>query len=384
MLSPALFGSVLWFALAFLLVLSVLVIIHELGHYLVARYYGVKVAAFSVGFGPELYHRIDKNGCRWRIAAIPLGGYVKWVDDENGASMPDREAIARMSPQDRAGSFHAKPVGQRAAIVAAGPIANFLLALVLFTGFFWWNGDFMIPAKIGKVVENSAGEAAGLKAGDVIVSIDKTPVSTFDDLSRIVTQAAGQTLALEIDRGNQRLTIQATPRMVDQDTGFGRKMKVGRLGLALPPRTDWEKRYYSLPGAVWRATTQGTQVIVDTTAYLWKVLTFQTSGDQISGVLGIAAASGTVASLGIVEMIIFLAAMSVNLGFANLLPIPVLDGGHLVFYAFEKLKGAPLSERTQEYAFRFGITLLLFLFVYALFNDVTGIDWRSVLKMKTT
>ena len=378
------FGSVLWIMLAFLVVLGILVVIHELGHYLVGRYYGVKVSTFSIGFGPELYHRIDKNGTRWRVAAIPLGGYVKWAGDENGASMPDRDAIARMSPEERAGSFHAKPIGQRAAIVAAGPIANFLLALLLFTPVYWSQGDYRIPAKISEVIPGGMGERAGFKAGDRVVSIDGEAVSTFEDLVEKVSKSYDQKLQFVVERGGTLVNLTATPRLENTDTVVKRIVKAGRLGLRAPAREDIEKVEFSLPGAFIHSIKQSVNIVVKTLNYLWRVLTFQAHGDQISGIVGIAVTSGEVAKFGFVAMVMLLAGMSVNLGFANLLPIPILDGGHLVFYALEKLKGSPLSERTQEYAFRLGITLLLFLFVYALFNDVTGIDWRSVLKLKTT
>ncbi len=377
-----LFGSILWTLLAFLIVLSILVVIHELGHYSVGRYYGVRVAAFSVGFGPELYHRIDKNGTRWRIAAIPLGGYVKWADDENGASMPDRDALARMTPEQRAGSFHAKPVGQRAAIVAAGPIANFLLAFLLFTPVFWLYGDYRAPAKISEVVAGGMGERAGFKAGDRVKSIDGVAVFTFEDLVEKVSRSPDQTLTFVVERNGRLETLTATPRLENTDTIVKRIVKAGRLGLKGPVKEDIEKIEFSLPGAFAHSVNQSVNIVVKTLAYLWRVITFQVHGDQISGVVGIAVTSGEVAKFGVVAMIMLVAGMSVNLGFANLLPIPILDGGHLVFYAFEKLLGKPLSERTQEYAFRFGISVLLLLFMYAMFNDVTGYNWSKVLSGK--
>lgn len=376
------FGSILWMLLAFLVVLSILVVIHELGHYLVGRYYGVRVAAFSVGFGPEIWHRIDRNGTRWRIAAIPLGGYVKWADDENGASMPDRDAIAHMTPEQRAGSFHAKPVGQRAAIVAAGPIANFLLALALFTPVFWIYGDYRAPAKISKVIEGGMGERAGFKGGDRVVSIDGVAISTFEELVDKVSRSPAQALTFVVERDGKLETLTATPRLENTDTIVKRIVKAGRLGLQGPEKKDIEKVEYSLPGAFVHSVQQSVTIVVKTVAYLGRVLTFQAHGDQISGVVGIAVTSGEVAKFGFVAMIMLLAGMSVNLGFANLLPIPVLDGGHLVFYAFEKLLGKPLSERTQEYAFRFGLSVLLLLFMYAMFNDVTGYNWAKVLSGK--
>lgn len=372
------FGSVLFTILSFVFVLSIVVVIHELGHYWAARWYRVKVLAFSIGFGPELFHWIDKNGCRWRVAALPLGGYVKMFGDENAASMPDNTTIKQMTPEEREGSFHAKPLGQRAVVIAAGPAANFILAILIFSGLFMVRGEQIPPPVVHTVSENSAAQTAGFKAGDVIKSVNGTAIGSFDEIRRFTAQAAGETLTVVVERGGVPTTIVAQPRTTEVDSGFGRKLRVGQLGLAPPPRDAWPTQSYSPPGAVWRAVTECWQVIADTMSYLWRVITLRTSGDQISGPLGIAAASGKVASLGFLPLLVFIAAMSVNVGFANLLPIPVLDGGHLMFYAIEKIKGSPLSDRAQEYAFRAGLAVLLFLFVYAFRNDL-GIDWGAVL-----
>jgi regulator of sigma E protease len=372
------FGSVLFTLLSFLFVLSIVVIIHELGHYWAARWYRVKVLAFSIGFGPELFHWTDGNGCRWRFAALPLGGYVKMHGDDNAASMPDTAAIGRMTPEEREGSFHAKPLGQRAMIIAAGPIANFVLAILIFSGMFLFRGEPVAPPVVHTVAANSAAAAAGFRPGDIIRSVNGAAITSFDDLRRFTASSAGESLTVVVERGGVPATIVAQPRSTEVDSGFGRKLRVGQLGLTPLPRDDWTTRTYSLPGAVGRAVTECWQVIVDTTSYLWRVITLRASGDQISGPLGIAAASGKVASLGFLPLLVFIAAMSVNVGFANLLPIPVLDGGHLLFYAIEKIKGSPLFDQAQEYAFRAGLAVLLFLFVYAFRNDL-GIDWGSVL-----
>jgi regulator of sigma E protease len=370
--------SVLFTMLSFLAVLSVVVVIHELGHYWAARYYRVKILAFSFGFGPELWHRIDRHGVRWRVAAFPLGGYVKMHGDENAASMPDNAALERMSAAEREGAFQAKPLGQRAVVIAAGPGANFVLAILIFAGIFWLRGEPYAPPVVDQVTANSAAAAAGFKPGDRILAVNGTRIDDFSEIRRFTSVAPGSPLTFQVESGGVQRSIVVTPQLKEVDTGFGRTVKIGQVGLAPKDRKDWETRIYSLPGAVVRAVSECVRVIGDTLNYLWRVVTLQTSGDQISGPLGIAAASGKVASLGILPMLIFIAAMSVNVGFANLLPIPILDGGHLLFYAIEKIKGSPLDERTQEYAFRFGLAVLVMLFLYAFRNDL-GIDWGSVL-----
>jgi regulator of sigma E protease len=366
------FGSLLTTILAFIFVLTIVVVIHELGHYLVARFFGVQVTAFSIGFGPELYHRFDRNGTRWRIAAIPMGGYVKWVDDENGASMPDRDAIANMTPEQRAGSFHAKPVWQRAAIVAAGPFANFLLAIALYGCIFWLIGERSTVPRVDKVVAASAAEAGGFQAGDVIRNVNGAPIASFDDLRRITAMSAGTELRFEVERGTSKILLVATPRLAEVSDNLGGKMRIGQLGLsgsALP--SDVQQKSYSVFEALGRGVLECTRVAGETVRYLGRVLTARESGDQIGGPGLIAAASGKMASLGWIPLFMFVAFISVSVGLANLFPIPILDGGHLVMYAIEAVRGHPLAEKTQEYAFRFGFAVLLCLFVFAIKNDLT-------------
>lgn len=370
MLANISLGSVLFTTVAFLFVLTVVVFIHELGHFLVARWCGVKVAAFSIGMGKELFAFVDRRGTRWRIAALPIGGYVKWADDENGASLPDPGAIARMTPEERAGAFHLKPVWQRAAVVAAGPIANFLLAVLILAGIFWSSGERVVAPRIEQVIADGAAAEAGFKAGDLILTINEQKITTFSDLRRFTASNAGEALAFTVDRGGVTVALTATPRLTEVSDGFGGKLKVGQLGLRGPSvPTDWQQKSYGPLAAIGRAVEESWSIAEQTWSYVAKVLTRRESGDQIGGPARIADASGKMASAGFLPLLHFIAFISVSIGIANLLPIPILDGGHLVFYAIEAIRGYPLAQRTQEYAFKFGLALLLLLFVFANWND---------------
>jgi regulator of sigma E protease len=355
---------------AFIFVLTVVVFIHELGHFLVARWCGVKVSAFSIGFGPELYAYEDKQGTRWRVALWPLGGYVRFMDDENGASVPDRKALENLTPEQREGAFQLKPVWQRAAVVAAGPIANFLLALLLLTGIFWWSGERVVAPRIEQVIENSAASEAGFKAGDLIVSINGQKISTFADLRRITAGNSGEMLTFVVDRGGVSATLKAAPRQTEIPDGFGGKIRVGQLGLRGPSLpTEWQQKSYGPLQSVGRAAEECWLLAEQTWTYIGRVLTWKESGDQIGGPARIADASGKMASAGFLPLLHFIAFISVSIGLANLLPIPLLDGGHLVFYAIEAVRGYPLTQRTQDYAFRLGLAVVLFLFIFANWND---------------
>jgi regulator of sigma E protease len=363
--------SVLFTGLAFLFVLTIVIVIHELGHYWAARYYGVQVKAFSLGFGPELWHRIDKNGTRWRLAAFPLGGYVKLIDDENAASFPDKASLEKMSAEERAGAFQTKTPWQRAVVFAAGPMANFILALFLYAAIFWVTGERTVAPRVDKVVPQSAAEAAGFKAGDLILSINGDAISSFDDLRRITSAQAGSPMAFVVDRGGAKINLNATPRLTELPDGLGGKMRIGQLGIA-PPQvpTEWSEKKYNPIEAVGRGATECYRVASETLKYIGRVVSRKDSGDQIGGPARIAVASGKMANLGIMPLLFFVAFLSVSVGLANLLPIPILDGFHLVMCAIEGIRGYPLAERTQEYAFRFGIVVLGFLFVFANWNDL--------------
>lgn len=357
--------------LPFLFVLTVVVFIHELGHFLVARWCGVKVQAFSIGFGREIWAFNDRHGTRWRLAWIPLGGYVKFIDDENGASVPSRDALSRMSAEDRKGAFQSKSIGQRAAIVAAGPIANFLLAIVIFAGIFSVYGVQVTSAKIDEVIAGGPAARAGFQAGDVIAAIDGREISSFQDMQRIVSTSPDKELDFEVNRGGVRVSLKATPERREQTDRFGNVIRIGAIGIrrAMQPQ-DIEFRQHGVLESVWLGVRETQFVITRTLAYLKDVVMGRESADQLGGPIRIAEVSGQVASSGFVPLLNLTAILSVSIGLLNLFPIPLLDGGHLLFYLMEAIRRKPLSERTQEIGFRIGLSVVLMLMIYATFNDL--------------
>jgi len=367
----SLFGSFAGYALPFLFVLTVVVFFHELGHFLVARWCGVRVQAFSVGFGPELFGRTDRHGTRWKLSVIPLGGYVKFAGDENEASVPDQEALARMSAEERAGAFQTKPVSRRAAIVAAGPIANFLLAIAIFALLFGLFGRPEISPRVDAIQPDSAAQAAGLMEGDLVLAIDGQPIQTFAEMQRIVSVSAGEQLAMLVDRGGQQLTVEVTPQRREITDRFGNVQSIGLLGVSRSAsQEDVVVRRFGPVEAVVEGSRETWFVVTRTAGYLAGIVTGRESADQLGGPIRVAQISGQVATLGFAALLNLTAVLSVSIGLLNLLPIPMLDGGHLLFYAAEALRGKPLSERAQEYGFRIGIAIVLFLMVFATWNDV--------------
>jgi regulator of sigma E protease len=356
---------------AFLFVLTVVVFFHELGHFLVARWAGVGVQIFSVGFGPEIAGFTDRHGTRWRLSIIPLGGYVRFLGDDNEASRTSQAAVTAMPSDERSRTFAGKSVGRRAAIVAAGPIANFLLAIAIFTAIFSLYGREVVTPRVDAVVEGSAAAEAGFQAGDIVRSINGTTVADFSDLQRIVSLSAGGPLAIVVDRGGQAVTLTATPaRQVDTDR-FGNEYRRWVLGIQRTTAgEDITVEHYSLPQALWRATEETRFVITGTLSYLANVVVGREAPDQLGGPIKVAEVSGQVATLGFVPLIGFAALMSISIGLMNLFPIPLLDGGHLLFYAFEAVRGRPLSERTQEIGFRLGLAAVLALMIFAAGNDL--------------
>jgi regulator of sigma E protease len=360
-------GWLTGYVVPFLFVLTVVVFFHELGHFLVARWCGVRVLVFSIGFGPELIGFNDRHGTRWKLAAIPLGGYVKFFGDENAASVPDSETISHMSEEERRESFFFKPVSQRAAIVAAGPIANFLLAIVIFAGVFTLYGKQAAPARVETVQPNSAAQAAGFQPSDLIVSINSRKIETFTDMQRVVSASAGQPLEIEIDRGGMRMTLKATPALTEIKDNFGNVHRIGVLGITgargEPVKVD--------PVTALKLGVEETWFVVERTlSYIGGVVVGKESADQLGGPIRIAQVSGQVATAGFVALIHLAAVLSISIGLLNLFPIPLLDGGHLLFYAIEAARGRPLSDRAQEYGFRIGLAIVLLLMIFATFNDI--------------
>jgi regulator of sigma E protease len=360
----------------FLFVLTIVVFFHELGHFLVARWCGVRVQVFSIGFGRELCGFTDRRGTRWKIAAIPLGGYVKFLGDENAASVPDRNAFAAMSEEDRRDTFFYKPVAQRAAVVAAGPVANFLLAIAIFAAVAMFYGRQEVTPRVGEVVADSAAAASGFQPDDLIVSIDNTPIESFADMQRIVAASAGRTLTFGVDRKGAIIELKATPRLTEEKAALGGAgRQIGVLGVKRSVAPGDIKVHRVGPVAAVELGLQETWGIVyGTFTYLGRWVTGHESANQIGGPVGIALMSGEAARLGFDVLMRWAAAISVSIGLLNLFPIPLLDGGHLLFYGFEAVRGRPLSDRAHEVGFRIGFAIVLMLMIFATYNDI----WRVI------
>jgi regulator of sigma E protease len=458
----------LWFVVPFIFVLSVVVFIHELGHFLAGRLFGVKIETFSIGFGKELFGWVDRFGTRWRIAALPLGGYVKfWGDTDVTTSRADEEMLAKATAAERAGSFHHKPLIQKAVIAAAGPFANFVLALVVFAFINMVFGERILPPIVGEVTKSSPAEGAGIQAGDLIVKVNGRPIRSFTEFAKAESLSLNAPLALEILRGSETVSVSLLPRSEDRDDGQGGKVAVPAIGIqpfnpayigAVVPDSPAEKAglkagdlialvngepiasFGSLAeriragkgapvalavereGATLKITlsplpkkaesgeTQfqiGIQSGLETTGSKYKIETIYHgplsafakagsdvwfivakigeffgqlvtgSGDyrQLSGPIGIAKISSDVAQVSLVGLIHLIAVLSVSIGLLNLLPIPILDGGHLLFYAVEGIRGRPLGERAQEIGFQIGLAFMLGLMLVATWNDISRVKF---------
>jgi regulator of sigma E protease len=354
----------------FLFVLCVVVFFHEFGHFLVGRLCGVKVDAFSIGFGPELFAFVDKKGTRWRIAAVPLGGYVKFFGDANGASVIDAAALARMDGAERAVSLGGQPVWKRAAIVVAGPLANFVLAIAIFTGVGWVEGRAILKPVVASVLPGEPAAAAGFKAGDLVVAIDGAPVEGWSDLQNMIQDSAGTPLKVTVRRGGQTLDLVATPKMRSVRTIFG-QTRIALLGLnGSSNPADMRIAYCNFGSCFVQASEETWSTAARTVSFVGQVFSGRQSADQISGPVGIAKISGEVARFGLAALLNLVAVLSISIGLINLAPVPLLDGGHLLYYAVEALMGRPMSERLQEYGFRVGLGLVLALMIFATVNDI--------------
>ncbi|MEM8665619.1 MAG: RIP metalloprotease RseP, partial [Pseudomonadota bacterium] len=340
-------------------------------HFLVARWCGVAVDAFSIGFGPELLGGTDRHGTRWKLSAIPLGGYVKFSGDENAASMPDRETIAHMSEAERRGSFFLKPLWQRAAVVAAGPAANFLLAILIFAVYFAVAGRPMADAVVSSVVPDSPAAAAGFESGDIIVGIDGRKIRSFSDVQRAVASASGDELAFTVERAGQEVTLLATPQRQELTDPFGNPYTQGVLGVRRDAAPDGVPREYLGPiGALGAGVGETWYITKRTVEVVGGIIVGTQSASQLGGPIRVAQVSGEVAAISIAALFSLAAMLSVSIGLINLLPIPMLDGGHLMFYAIEGVRGRPLSDRAQDVGFRIGLGLVLLLMCFATFNDI--------------
>jgi regulator of sigma E protease len=346
----------------FLLILSVVVFVHEFGHYWVARRTGVRVETFSIGFGPELFGRNDRHGTRWRFSAIPLGGYVKMLGDADAAS-----ATIDLRKASLPESFPSRTVWQRMAIVVAGPAANFLLAIVVLAVLFTFNGRPFTPPDVGAVQEGSPAAAAGIREGDRIVGVGDEPIESFEELQAIVRDQAGVPLAFAVERAGQRLELEIVPAATEFTDRFGNTHRVGRIGVS---RGGIQFRKTNAFLSLYEATLETGKIVGATLSAVWEMIIGSRGTEELGGPLRIAQMSGQIAQDGLVPVIWFTAVLSINLGLINLFPIPMLDGGHLVLYGIEAARGRPLTERSQEIAFRFGLAMVLSLMVFATWNDL--------------
>ena len=357
-----------WYVFPFVIILCVIVFVHEMGHYLVARWRGVKIDAFSLGFGPELFARINSHGTRWRVAAVPLGGYVKFHGDTNAASVDSGSTSPSV---ERSLTLAAQPLPSRAAIVLAGPVANFILAVVIFTGMFMAFGRIEHMARIGRVEADSPAAAAGFKPGDLVKSIDGEPIRSFETLQESTLMSTGLPMTFVVERNGHDVSLTATPRVTVVDQGVFGKRRMGHLGLAssADPK-DVAVDRCSLPTCAAWGAGQVWFIVKATGAYIIGVFAGRESTDQVSGLIGAAQMAGEMAKISLWELFSLAAWFSVSVGFMNLLPVPLLDGGHLVFYAFEAVLGRPLSERMQEIGLRIGIALVALLLVFTTSHDI--------------
>ena len=364
-------GGVVGYVVPFLFVLTIVVFFHELGHFLIARVCGIRVLVFSIGFGPEIAGFNDRYGTRWKFSAIPLGGYVKFFGDDNAASVPDQAALAAMTEEQKRDSFIFQPVGSRAAVVAAGPIANFILAIAIFAIIFATVGKQTTSARVDTILPNSAAQAAGFQPGDLVLSINGSKIESFSDMQRIVSISANEPLAIEVERGGVPVTLKAVPQLKEIKDNFGNVHRLGVLGISrsMAPGDIKTEKVDPLRAVVMGA--EETWFVVDRTlAYISGVFVGREAADQLGGPIRIAQVSGQVASAGFSALMHLTAVLSVSIGLLNLFPIPLLDGGHLLFYAIETIRGRPLSDRAQEVGFRIGLAIVVMLMIFATFNDI--------------
>jgi regulator of sigma E protease len=368
------FGFLTGYIVPFVIVLSLLVFVHEMGHYLVGRWSGIRILAFSVGFGPEIVGFTDRHGTRWKISAIPLGGYVRFFGDEDASSKPDTERLAAMTDEERERSFAGAKLWKRAATVAAGPIANFILAIAVFTVLFAVYGRTVSDPVVAEVKPDSAAAAAGVLPGDLLVSIDGTKVQTFDDVRRYVSIRPNQNIVVTIERNGEKMDLPMVPQRTDITDQFGNKIEVGLIGIVTNEEVGhFRLQTYTPLQALNEGVMQTWHIVTGTFKYIGNLLNGSMKADQLGGPIRVAQASGQMATLGIGALLQLAAVLSVSIGLLNLMPVPVLDGGHLMFYAVEAVRGRPLGSSAQEIAFRIGLAMVLTLMVFATWNDISAL-----------
>jgi len=360
------------YIIPFVVLILVVVFIHEYGHYYFAKKYGVGVTDFSIGFGKELFGWNDKSGTRWKICWIPLGGYVKFFGDRNVFSQADQEKIVnKYSLEDQKKLFVLKPLYQRAIIVAAGPFANFLLAVAIFLSIYMFVGKDFTPAMINEVQNESPAQVAGLKKNDVILEIDGNKVKSILDVSKLIMMSTSEFIDFKVSRFENELILKVKPNVVDAEDNIGNKVKKRMVGIKLSPFNNEINHVKLGPAkALYYSLSEVYFVSISSLKYLGSIISGSGDSSQLGGPIRIAKITGQVAEFGFIPFLSMMAYISISLGLINLFPIPLLDGGHLMFYGFEKILGRPLSQKTQEGFFRIGMFLLLFLMFFATFNDL--------------
>lgn len=366
-------GLILGTLVPFLFVLTVVVFVHEMGHYLVGRWCGIGVRAFSIGFGPELIGFNDRRGTRWKLSAIPLGGYVKFVGDMSATSTPSAEEMSALTDAERIVAFHAQPVWKRALTVFAGPLFNFLLTIAVFAVVFSLYGRVVVDPVVSQVQPDSAAAVAGFQPGDRFVSIDGESVASFGDVQRIVSGRAGDPLSFVMRRGNTDVKLVATPKLSPQTDALGNSVRIGTLGVVNTPESGNPRVVEFTPGqALMEAVKETASVVARTGQFLTRLAAGREDKCQLGGPVRIAGMAGKAAALGFGWLVQLVALLSVGIGILNLLPIPPLDGGHLMFYAAEAVKGRPVSERAMEAVYRAGFFLVLAFMGFVFWNDLFG------------
>jgi len=367
--------GVFWTLIFFLLAIGPLIFVHEMGHYWVGRWFGVKAEVFSIGFGRELVGWTDRRGTRWKVAALPLGGYVRFAGDMNPASQPSREWLT-MPAEERQRTFQAKALWQRFLIVAAGPFTNFLFAILILAGFFVAFGEPYSPPVVGDVVAKSAAAEAGLRRGDRIAAVGGAPIDRFEEIAPRIMLRAGDVVRIDVLRGGTRFSIAPRIRWDEEKDAFGNRARVGRLGIV---PAGLALRRVSPAQAVGLAVSGTGRVVSMTVEGIGQIVSGKRSVRELGGPLRIAKMSGEQASLGWISFVYFVAMISINLGFINLLPVPMLDGGHLLFYLIEGVRRRPLPPRAVEWAFRTGLAALLMLMIFVTLNDLASFGLWSKL-----
>ncbi|AOG11387.1 RIP metalloprotease RseP [Agrobacterium sp. RAC06] len=368
----AVFGFLGGYILPYILILSLLVFIHEMGHYLAGRWSGIRILAFSVGFGPELVGYTDKHGTRWKLSAVPLGGYVRFYGDADAASRPDGSLAEELTEEERAQTLNGAKLWKRAVTVAAGPLANFLLAIVIFAGMFATMGKPVSDPVVADIKAGSAAEEAGIQRGDVLLALDGRMIETFDDVVRYITMRPEIPVEVTVRREGQEIDFALTPKRAVTSDRFGNEMEVGQIGII----TDQQAGNFRIVElspleAVREGVRQTGHIVTGTFDYIGNMIAGRMNADQLGGPVRVVQASGQMATLGVIALLNLAAVLSVSLGLLNLFPVPVLDGGHLVLYAIEAVRGKPMGQGAQEIAFRIGMAMILSLMVFATWNDIS-------------